>query len=237
MAVLPRFLEGAAFGVLNDILSGFRANEGYARPNHYEVVIYKPKLAWANWESENENRFDIDSVTDMDKISMRCESVTLPGRTLSTVDDTNIHGPRRQVVDGVMYADSVSMTFQSSSDGAERVAFEKWQYRAFNPKTWQVGYYNHYVGTVEIFLLDHQMQRRYGIQLMEAFPKILSDVNLSGPASTEILKWTVDMNFRYWQTADTNQQKASLSDKITKTLVNVAERNLSRALPAVLRLF
>ena len=100
-----------------------------------------------------------------------------------------------------------------------------------------VNNYYHYVGTVEIFLLYHQMQRRYGIQLMEAFPKILGDTSLTAAPSGEILKWTVDMNFRYWQTADTNQQKASLSDKITKTLVNVAERNLSRALPAVLRLF
>ena len=237
MAVLPRFLEGAAFGVFNDILSGFRSNEGYARPNHYEVVIYKPALSSQNGNNQNQSRGDLAGVQNMDKISMRCESVSLPGRTLSTVDDTNIHGPRRQVVDGVMYADSVQMTFQSSSDGAERVAFEKWQYRAFNPQTWQIGYYNHYVGTVEIFLLDHQMQRRYGIQLMEAFPKILGDTSLTAAPSGEILKWTVDMNFRYWQTADTNQQKASLSDKITKTLTNVAERNLSRALPAVLRLF
>jgi hypothetical protein len=168
---------------------------------------------------------------------MRCESVTLPGRTLSTVDDINIHGPRRQVVDGVMYADSVQMTFQSSSDGAERVAFEKWQHRAFNPKTWQIGYYNHYVGTVEIYLLDHQYQRRYGIQLMEAFPKILGDVTLSGAPSAEILKWIVTMNFRYWQTADLTQQKSTLQDKLTKTLTNVAERQLSRALPAVSRLF
>ena len=100
-----------------------------------------------------------------------------------------------------------------------------------------MGYYNHYVGTVEIFLLDHEMQRRYGIQLIDAFPKNLGDVSLSGAPGSEILKWTVDMGFRYWQTADINQQKASLSDKITKTLTNVAERNLSRALPAVMRLF
>ena len=237
MAVLPRFLEGAAFGVLNDILSEFRSNEGYARPNHYEVVIYKPTLWSSNPESENDNRFDIDTVTDMDKISMRCESVTLPGRTLSTVDDGNVHGPMRQVVDGVMYADSVNMIFQSSADGAERVAFEKWQYLAFNPQTWQVGYYNHYVGTVEIYLLDHQLQRRYGIQLMEAFPKILGDVSLSGAGGADIIKWSVDMNFRYWRTADINQQKSTLTDKLTQTLTNVAERNLSRAIPAVMRLF
>ena len=237
MAVLPRFLEGAAFGVLNDILSEFRSNEGYARPNHYEVVIYKPSLQSNNGQSENENADDIKDVTGMDKISMRCETVTLPGRTLSTVDDTNVHGPRRQVVDGVMYADAVEMTFQSSADGAERVAFEKWQHRAFNPKTWQVGYYNHYVGTVDIYLLDNQMQRRYGIQLMEAFPKILGDVSLSGAPSAEIIKWDVSMNYRYWQTADMSQRKSTLTDKLTKTLVNVAERNLSRALPAVMRLF
>lgn len=237
MAVLPRFLEGAAFGVLNDILSEFRTNEGYARPNHYEVLIYKPSIRSDNTQTENRNSHDILGVTNMDKIAMRCESVVLPGRTLSTVPDANIHGPMRQVVDGVMYADSVTMSFQSSADGAERVAFEKWQYRAFNPKTWQVGYYNHYVGTVEIYLLDNQMQRRYGIQLMEAFPKILGDVTLSGAPSAEILKWDVSMNFRYWQTADITQQKSTLSDKLIKTLTNVAERNLSRALPAVMRLF
>jgi hypothetical protein len=168
---------------------------------------------------------------------MRCESVTIPGRTLSTVDDTNIHGPRRQVVDGVMYADSVQMTFQSSSDGAERVAFEKWQHRAFNPKTWQVGYYDNYVGTVDIWLLDNQMKRRYGLQLMEAFPKILGEASLNGGVSGDVLKWTIDMNFRYWQTADLTQTKSTLTNRLTKTLTNVAERNLSRALPAVSRLF
>ena len=45
------------------------------------------------------------------------------------------------------------------------------------------------------------------------------------------------MNFRYWKTADINQQAPSLSDRVGQTLVNVAERNLSRALPAVSRLF
>ena len=127
MAVLPRFLEGAAFGVFNDILSEFRTNEGYARPNHYEVMIYKPALSSTNGQNQNQNRGDLAGVTDMDKISMRCESVTLPGRSLSTVPDTNPHGPRRNVVDGVMYIDNIQMVFQSSADAAERVAFEKWQ--------------------------------------------------------------------------------------------------------------
>ena len=42
MAGLPNFIEGAAFGVLNDLLSAFRSNEGYAQPNRYEVLIFPP---------------------------------------------------------------------------------------------------------------------------------------------------------------------------------------------------
>jgi len=237
MAVLPRYTEGESFALLNDIRAQMHSDNGFARPNHYEVIIYKPAIGTTNTKQENNNSEDIVGVTDMDRISMRCESITLPGRTLSTVDDTNIHGPRRQVVDNVMYADSVAMTFQSSSDGSERVAFEKWQHRAFNPNTWQVGYYNHYVGTVEIFLLDHQMKRRYGIQLMEAFPKNLGDVSLSGGSSTEIIKWSVEMNFRYWRTADLNQRKPTLNAKMDETLANIAERNLSRNNPAIMSLY
>ena len=39
---IAQFLEGTAFGVLNDVLSAFRSNEGYALPSRYEIVINAP---------------------------------------------------------------------------------------------------------------------------------------------------------------------------------------------------
>ena len=42
MASLARFLEAGAFGVLNDILSTFHSDEGYAIPNRFEVLILSP---------------------------------------------------------------------------------------------------------------------------------------------------------------------------------------------------
>jgi len=39
---IAQFIEGTAFGVMNDILSAFHTNEGYALPNRYEVVIIPP---------------------------------------------------------------------------------------------------------------------------------------------------------------------------------------------------
>ena len=42
MANLAKFVEAGAFGVLNDILSTFHSDEGYAIPNRFEVLILSP---------------------------------------------------------------------------------------------------------------------------------------------------------------------------------------------------
>ena len=235
MSVVPKFLEGTAFGVLNDVLSMMRSNEGYAHPNRYEVLIHPPLARPSAVTNQSANEInEIDSREKAD-ISMRCESVTLPGRGVATVDDTNIYGPRRTIANNVSFADSVSMTFQSSSDLRERVMFEKWQHAAFNPKTWNLGYYNDYVGSTEIYLLDKNEQRRYGLKLWECFPKEIGQSDLGYDSNNQIMKITIQMNFRYWTTLDINQQAPSLGDKLTQTLVNSVARNISRNIPAVLR--
>jgi len=237
MAVIPKFLEGAAFGVLNDILSQFRSAEGgYANPNRYEVVLHPPSPSRGGSESQNHSRDQVQGVSarEVSTISMRCSSITLPGRTLSTDDDTNINGPRRQVASGVQFSDTVEMAFQSSSDAQERVMFEKWQYAAFNPQTFNMGYYNNYTGRVDIYLLNKEMTRTYGIKLLEAFPSILGDVSLDYGASNTIINWGVSMNFRYWESLDINQQAPSMADRIGQTITNVVERNIQRAIPSVL---
>jgi len=237
MSIVPQFLEGAAFGVMNDIISSFHSKDGYAQPNRYEVLIFPP-TKFSSGEGENFSRNMVkDDFTNRDigEISLRCESITLPGRNLSSTPDTNIHGPLREVVNNVNYADSVTMVFQASSDLKERVFFEKWQYTAFNPKTWNVGYYNDYVGSVFIYLLDKQDQRRYGLKLWEAFPKSIAPTELSYAGNNELIKLSVDMNFRYWSSVDITQETPSLNDRIGQTITDVIQRNITRAIPSVLR--
>ena len=218
MAGLAKFLEGGAFGVMNDILSEFHSDNGYAIPNRFEVLITRPG----------------GSANDARKVSLRCETVLLPGRNLNTITDGMPYGPTREVVDGVTYAEDISMTFQASSGLDERVFFEEWQELAFNKQTWNVGYYDDYVSTVEIYLLDRQDQRRYGIKLIEAFPKTIGGTDLSQAANNEIIKTSVSFSFRYWESLDTNRQPPSLTDKIFDTVVNTVERNIEANLPKVL---
>jgi hypothetical protein len=208
MAVGQNFFEGTAIGVLNDILSAFHSNEGYASPNRYEVNIFGPRgrqLGGAS-QLQNPNLGNSQQSLNVRDIQLRCESVTLPGINLATAQDTNIYGPTRDIVEGVTYAEEVSMTFAASSDLEERVFFERWQKNAYNPQTWNIGYYNDYVGAVEIYLLDKQDQRRYGVKLWDAFPKNINGTDLSYSSQNENIKITVGMSFRYWTPLDINEQ-------------------------------
>ena len=105
MVEIPKFLEGAAFGILNDVLSGFHDDNGYAQPNRYEVLILPPaKLGGGN----QTNIFSgLERQGDTRNISLRAQSVNLPGRNLATSQDTNIYGPEREVVEGVTYAEEM----------------------------------------------------------------------------------------------------------------------------------
>ena len=229
---IAKFLEGTAFGVMNDILSGFRSNEGYAVPNRYEVVIHPPAKLGGGL---SENVFaGAERSSDVRDISTRVESVTLPGRTLTTVADSNVYGPNREIVEGVTYADEITIDFQASSGLDERVFFENWQRQAFNEKTWNIGFYNDYVGSMEIYLLDRQDVRRYGLKLWEVFPKTITATTLTAAEATEIIKTNVSFSFRYWTNIDQNQQGPDIVGRIFETVVNSAERNISRNIPRIL---
>jgi hypothetical protein len=236
MAVGQNFFEGTAIGVLNDILSAFHSNEGYASPNRYEVNIFGPRGRQLGGASQLQNpNLGNESTLNVRDIQLRCESVTLPGINLATAQDTNIYGPTRDIVEGVTYAEEVSMTFAASSDLEERVFFERWQKNAYNPQTWNIGYYNDYVGAVEIYLLDKQDQRRYGVKLWDAFPKNINGTDLSYSSQNENIKITVGMSFRYWTPLDINEQGPSTIDRIIDTVADGVQRQILSNIPKVLR--
>ena len=127
------------------------------------------------------------------------------------------------------------MVFQASSGLDERVFFENWQKQAFNEETWDVQYYNDYTSIVEVYLLDKQEQRRYGLKLHEAFPKTVVATELNYGTNNEIIKTSVGMAFRYWTALTINHRSAGIGDRIFETIVNTAERTLTSNIPATIR--
>ena len=155
---LGKLLEGSAYGVMNEILAEFRSDDGFAKPSRYEVVLLppqgtraKPKGALSNIFSKVMEENTGEGTTR--KTGLLCESISFPGRTMDTTEDTNIFGPIRSVVTGYSYGD-VAATFQCSSDMKEKLFFETWQRLSYNPQTWTMGYYDDYVGGLQIYQLD-----------------------------------------------------------------------------------
>ncbi len=230
---LAQFLETAAFGVLNDVLSGFHSQNGYAVPNRFEVVIIPPTGMGRNSSTTQGSSLSQGS-SDARSVSLRVESITLPGRNLNTLTDSNIYGPTREIVDGVTYAEDISMQFQASSDLGERRFFEEWQKLAFDEKTWNVKYYNDYHAQIDMYLLDRQDKRRFGIKLWECFPKTIQGTDLNQGSNNEIIKNTVDFSFRYWTQLDINAQPTSITDRIVNTFFGTVERKITGSIPKIL---
>ena len=215
MATLASFVESTAFGVINNFLSEFHGENGYALPSRYEVIITSP--------GEGDAR----------KVSMNCESIELPGRAVTKETNISQYGIQSEQVKGMSFAGAVGMSFYASSDLSERVFFEKWQEEMWDVGRWEVGYYKNYIKEVDIYILDQRDTRRFGIRLFEAYPEAIGPSSLSYGAG-DIIKIPITMNYRYWQTLDINSQPPNLLEKVLDTVISGAERSINANIPRVL---
>jgi len=214
--------ENAAFGseALNEVISGFHTENGYAVPNRFEAIITPPPNMGNNPLKQRLSR----------NISLRCESVNLPGLNLDTTTDSNIYGPSREIVNGVTYAEGINMVFPASAGLEERVFFEEWQKQAVDVTTWNMGYYHDYVSVIDLYLLNRNNKRRFGLRLHEAFPKTIGPTDLNQSANNEIIKISVSFSFRYWSTLDIDRTSPSGTDINKPDTVTI---NIARNQPAV----
>ena len=174
-------LGGAVFGGLNAILQHNASRDGYSKANRYEVVIGLP--SGTNNAEAGESAQSGKLISQLHgetarRISFRCDSISLPGRNLRTAMNGNIYAfPPHEMVQGQTFAE-VAASFYAGSDLAERYFFEEWQKVTYNPDTYNINYYKEYVGAVEIYTLNEQDERTYGVRLEEAFPKTVDAIAL-----------------------------------------------------------
>ena len=236
-------LGGAVFGSLNAFLQHNASRDGYAKANRYEVVIGLP--SGATQASVDDAGMDATATAVQQllsgdtarRISFRCDTISIPGRTLRTQMNGNIYGPPHEVVQGQTYAE-VQATFYCGSDLAERYFFEQWQKISYNSKTFDINYYKEYVGSVDIYQLDERDERRYGIRLEEAFPKSLGEIAYGHASSNQINKVTVGFSYRKFRNLATEELgggSQNLESNLSEIFRNTLRTNLLNGVPAVLR--
>ena len=232
-------VSGPAFGVLNELLGIVRGTDGIARQTRYETLFLPPSGARGTRNAPtNAMAAEMANLTGSNtarEVSLKCDQIEMPGRNMDTAPDNNIYGPVREIVQGWSFAD-ITAQFQLSSDLRERRFFETWNRLSFNPDTWNMGYYADYTGTIQIFQLDEQHNRRYGIELIECYPKTVSSLTYDYTAVNTQQKQSVTFSYRYWKNlTDEANLPRSLQDRLTTLGLNTVERQLTSRIPAVLR--
>ena len=91
--------------------------------------------------------------SEMRNLSIRCDTISIPGRNLRTVMNGNIYGPPHEIVQGYTFGE-VSASFYLSNDMRELRLFYEWQDSIVDTETFDLNYYKETVGTVRIFSLD-----------------------------------------------------------------------------------
>ena len=218
--------EPKIYSALNNFVASINSENGHALTNKFEALIFPPPSIGGNSISNVSHGSALKSAGARGA-SMRVEAINLPGRNLDTTTDSNIYGPTREVVNGVSYAEDITVTFLSSGDLSERKFFEEWQNQAIDTRTWDIGYYNDYVGRIEIYVLNKNGLRKFGLKLIEAFPKTIAGTSLSNTSANELLKTEVSFAFRYWEPMEAERQtpslpaKGSLSPVSTQKFMNI----------------
>ena len=239
---LNKSLTGFAFGVLNEFLSILH-DDGFARPSRFEAVIKPPKRiagTAAAAQMNNPAPFQLDEFVGgatVRHVSMKCSAITMPGRTFATTTQEH-YGPNRQIVTGVPEFADITATFQMvGTNGNDIKYFHAWQDMAVNSTDFTVGYYDDYVGEVDIYLLDENDERKFGLRLEEAFPKVVADIPLNMETSNAIVNLDVTFMYRRWQPLEGN---SNIPKRITQGLFdllgNTVERKLLSRMPKILKL-
>ena len=115
--------------------------------------------------------------------------------------DFNVYGPPIEVVQGQTFGE-IQTSFYLSTDMRERKLMEDWQDAVVDPETFDLNYYDDYVGELKVFLLDKAEKRVYGVELREVYPKSVDVIALGHASPNTINKLGVSFQYRYWKRLD-----------------------------------
>lgn len=192
---------------INQLTEEIKAS-GLAYTNRYEVAIYPPAV------------MNVSKLDEIRSMSLRCDSVTIPGRALSTVP-FRIYGPARNIPYEQIYSGEINLSFMVSEDLRERNFFEIWMAGISNLSNYKMQFYDDYVSTMEIDVLSRDNdESRFTFTIEEVYPKAIGDLQVAYDKDNEFLRQDITMSFRKYSAAMKPQKKppAEPENKIASLL-------------------
>jgi hypothetical protein len=174
---------------------------GLAKANRFTVFIPLPLISLSpatilgNVLSGNTNPLQL--INDPRDISLLCESVQLPGRTIATND--YMTSPKSRKMPYGFINDEVSFTFLLTGDMYIKNVMSSWQEQIMNTETYELAFKDEYVSTLIIQQLNDKNIPVYTAKLKNAFPVSISSVELSNTSENTASRITVAFAYDDWE--------------------------------------
>lgn len=187
-------------GEINDLKSVFSKRQGPAYSNRFMLFMSPPSQTLLNLDIGAAITGVLGGglsigqfVNDPRDITLLCESCTLPGRAISTIDYQNV----KQAVK-IPYSfinEDITFTFLLTGDYYMRKMFDKWLGMVFDTDNYLLRYRDTYTTDVRIAQLNKNNIPVYTVQLHNAYPTAINAISLDNTAESTIQKVTVNMTY------------------------------------------
>jgi len=172
-------------GNINDFKSSFVKD--LAKSNKFDVIIPVPVPL-------------VLHVSKARALTFRCEEAQLPGRTLSTAELKIGSSPNEKYPYGTTFND-IDLTFIVDDTMDQKTFFDAWM-NYINPNySWNLRYKEDYATVITINQYDAQNRKSYSVNLYEAFPISMNQMDLSW-GSEGYHKLVVTFAYTSWSNAD-----------------------------------
>jgi len=200
---------------------------GLAKANRFQVFFTPPGGSLLNINPEtlvgevvSTGSVNVKNlINDPRDISLLCETVSLPGRAISTID----YELEKQVVK-IPYTtidDDVTMTFLLTNDYFVKKMFDQWSSSIIDMNTYRVGYKKNYQTDIVIQQLDQNNIPRYGVRLENAYPINVGAIALDNNSENAIQKLEVSFAYDKYIPEGTVGSSFSALESVTDQIRNI----------------
>jgi len=185
---------------IDDLKGVFSKRQGAANVNRFMIFMQPPSASLLNLDVNaaitgalSGNLSIGGFINDPRDVSLLCESCTLPGRAITTMEKQNV----KQAVK-VPYSfvnEDVTFTFLLTGDYYMRKMFDNWLELVFDTNKYEMRYPDTYTTDIRIAQLNKQNIPVYTVKLEKAYPTTINAISLDNTAENSIQKVSVNVTY------------------------------------------
>ena len=185
---------------IDDLKGVFSKRQGAANVNRFMIFMQPPSASLLNLNVNaaitgalSGNLSIGGFINDPRDVSLLCESCTLPGRAITTMEKQNV----KQAVK-VPYSfvnEDVTFTFILTGDYYMRKMFDNWLELVFDTNKYEMRYPDTYTTDIRIAQLNKQNIPVYTVKLEKAYPTTINAISLDNTAENSIQKVSVNVTY------------------------------------------